>query len=406
MPITDAELGKIVKAAEKKKLGVTIHRGDQMEHPRRIPFKSPNMNYATEGGAPIGRFSLFWGGESSYKSRCAYELMAQAQDLPHAAELALYPRIVFLRDCGLDKYAKALEEELEYLQSTWPDGMEIAFYNCEQQFDKIWAQKLGIDTHRLILVEGQAIEDIVDTMEGTYSTIDMHVVDSTSNAASISELNSKKTDALYGPDARAWKRSIRDSMVHFDPERNVGLLINQASTNVRTGGSTPVSTRYLMHTSSMTLKFERGKFLYMHDGVLKDEKLEGGDKISLAGRQEPGGVEIFATTQKSRVCRPFRIAALHARFGAREFDHTWEMFNAGVFFGIIKGGGGGWYTVDGDEKKVQGEKGVRVRLEQDAALCGKIYARLMYEIVREDIENGFEDIPSHDAEDPPAAEAA
>jgi RecA/RadA recombinase len=389
VPITDAELGKIIAAVEKKKLGVTIHRGDEAENVYRIPFRSPNINYATEGGLPIGRFSLFWGGESSYKSRAAYEAMAQAQDLAAVAEESLMPRIRFLRALGLDGYAKQLEDELQYIQETWPDGMEIAFYNCEQQWDKKWAAKLGVDVHRIILVNGQAIEDIVDTMEGTYDQIEMHVIDSTSNAASILELNKKKTDSLYAPDARAWKRSIRDSMVHFNPERNVGLLINQASTRVSgpgAGGSIPVSTRYLMHTSSMTLRFERGQYLYMQDGVLKTDKPDGADKLSLAGRVEPGGVEIFATVQKSRVCRPFRVAALHARVGAREFDHYWEMFNAGVHYGIIEKSGS-WFRVKGEEKNIgQGEKAVIAHLKSDVDLCDQIYARLMYELIREDVE--------------------
>lgn len=381
MGITHHELDKLLSAVEKKMTkGSRIHRGNAIEYARRIPFKSPNMNYATEGGAAIGRFNAFWGGESSFKTRLLYELIAQAQNLNEASELALYPRIKLYRDIGENVRARILEEELEYIQARWPDGMECAYYNAEMQYDGRYAEKLGIDTDRLIVVESTTIEDIVGVMQSTYDTIDMHAVDSTSSCSSVEEQGMKLTDRRMGLDARVWKTALKKTMRHFDNERNVGILIHQVSTNIRTGGLQAVSTRFLRHTSSMTIKFQRGRYLFVQDGVLKPDKPDGADEHSLAGRVEPDGVEIFAEVEKSRVCRPFRIAALHARFGAKTLDHVWELVNAAIHLGIATRTSekSSWYIVKGDEDdKHNGEKQLYHRVAGDDELQAEIYARLM-----------------------------
>jgi recombination protein RecA len=378
MPIDVAERDRIFAALEKK-LGddFEIHSGAETGDVYRIPFRSPNMNYATEGGIAIGRFNQFWGGWSSFKSRMLFELIAQAQDLADVVERSLMPRIKLYRDEGNDRLAKRYTEELDYIRSTWPDGMECAYYNAEQQYDPSWAQRLGIDTDRLIIVESQTIEDIVSTMEATYSIIDFHAVDSTSNASSVEEQGMKMTDRRMGLDARVWKQTLRKSGKHFDGKKNVGVLINQVATNIRTGGTQPVSTRYLSHVSSMTIKFETQRFLYLQDGILREDKPPGAEKVSLAGRVEADGREVYATVEKSRVCRPFRIALLHARFGAKQFDHVWEYANAAEFLGIAEKSGS-TYKLPGDAKSVRGLKGLMQRIAGDKDLQDLIYAKLMH----------------------------
>lgn len=380
MPDPNSELDKIFKAITKKAKNFSVHRGSEHEDVYRIPFLSPNLNYATEGGAAIGRFNLMWGPESSFKSRVLYELIAQAQDLYAASETALYPRILLYRETGDEARAKRLTEELEYIQATWPEGMECSYYNVEQQYDPVWAAKLGIDTDRLHIIESQTVEDIVGVMQATYKHVHLHAVDSTSSASTVEEQGMKMTDRRMGLDARVWKSTLRRTMKDFDTNKNIGLLINQASTNMRTGGATPVSTKFIGHTSSMTLKFERGRFLYLKDGVLVEDKPTGADEDSFAGRAEADGVQIFATVQKSRVCRPFRIAALHARFGAKHFDHLWETINAGLHLKIINQSGT-WFSIDGEDGSYHGMAKLRERVEPDQPLQDKIYAMLMDSLI-------------------------
>lgn len=378
-----AELEAIYSKITSKMTMTAVHRGSEVEDVYRVPFESPNLLYATEGGIPIGRFSQFWGGLSSFKTRAAYECIRAAQTLPVAAERVLMPRIKDLKERNLPLRAKRLQQELEYLRETWPNGMECAFYNAEQQYDPEYAKKLGIDTDRLNLVESQVIEDIVGIIEATAHLVEMHVIDSTSSAASVEEHAMEMTDRRRGLDARVWKQTLRKAMAHWSPQRNVGILINQVSTNQTHGGDQPVSTKFIGHTSSMTMKFQRAKFLYRVDGVLKEDKPKGADEQSLAGRVEPAGVQIYASIEKSRVCRPFRIAALQADFVTRSYDHSWELANAAEFFGMVEKSGT-WYKVPHVEKAIQGEKGLTKYIREDQEFAERIYARLMYSLEEED----------------------
>jgi RecA/RadA recombinase len=67
MPVDPNKRAEIVAAAEKKYGKNVMHKSSEFERIMRIPFDSIEMNVATGGGIPIGRWSRFWGGESSAK---------------------------------------------------------------------------------------------------------------------------------------------------------------------------------------------------------------------------------------------------------------------------------------------------------------------------------------------------
>lgn len=417
MAIDAKTLETITAGIKKRRLGAEIHFGSQTPRVYRIPYKSPGMNYATQGGFPIGRFGTSWGKGSTFKSRSAYELMAQAQHLPQAAEEALWPRIKVYRELGEDRRVRLLEDELEYIKDHWPDGMEIALYNAELQWDKVWAKKLGIDTDRVLIVESLVIEEICEIMQNSFAGIDMHVVDSTSNAGSLATHKADYGEhGGYGPEARAWKRSLMKCMVSFDYGRNVGVLINQASTNMKTSGAQPVSTQFISHTSSLTLKFETAYQLYSQNGVLEQGKKTGDDDASLAGRREADGIDIMMTVDKSRVCRPMRVAHLYARYGAKTFDFVRELVDMAIFHEIIVKKTT-WYSIVNKETGEfenlgQGLKAVYNRLVEDVDLRGFVYATQMMTLDSEDdfevedIEAYRDRLASDGEEEAPKEEAA
>ncbi len=392
MTITTAELAKTHDAIEKLLGKGSFHRGSESERAYRLPARSANINRATEGGFPIGRWTLLYGGESTFKTRVAFEAMAVAQNLVEETERLLLPQIKFYRELGNAKMVERLTEELEFIKAKWPDGMECVYYNAEQQWEREYAAKLGIDVDRVYIAESVTIEDIVSAMELLYRPYHMHVVDSTSNCTSLEEQGMKMSDYRIGLDARIWKKTLRKSMKFFNrpngvdnpPEdHNIGILISQISTNVRSGAEQKAVGKYVGHTSSMTLHFRRGKYLYTVDGVMTDGKPGGADEASLAGRAEPDGVEIFAEVEKSRVCRPFRVAALHSDLNRRRFDHSWELANAAMHYGIARLSGS-WYSILDNEgevlNKAQGWKGLVKLIEADEDLQGLLYARLMDEV--------------------------
>ena len=123
-----AQLDDIIIEARNKFGNSSLHYAAETLPINRVPFMEPQLNYVSRGGAPFGRFLSFSGHPLAGKSRVALELIAQAQQLPHSAEVTLIPRIAYhiglSHDTSLDdslrekheKVAKNLELELEWVR--------------------------------------------------------------------------------------------------------------------------------------------------------------------------------------------------------------------------------------------------------------------------------------------------
>lgn len=378
-----AELAKEIAALERT-IGKDMIRPASAQPPvYHLPFCSPHMNYVTEGGAPWNRVVALFGDESTGKSFCALELVAQAQQLPLSAEKVLMPRIKHHREDGNVIYVERLEHELEWIRENFPDGARCLWHDVEGQFDVKRAAQVGIDLDALYMSELNVIEDIGTSLPFGYKNFHLQVIDSTTAATSQLSLKQEAGKSLVGTDARQWKAVVRNSMTFFGPQKNTSgysnmlVLIHQMSTNVKSGASQAASTKYLRHTSSCTIKFIRGKFLWNVGGVLDDTKATGADDAAMAGMAEPDGAEIFVKVEKSRTSRPFRVGAMHFDYKTLGYVSVAELAASGLYHGLIIKSGN-WYKVDGEEKACgQGMKAVHARLAEDPELCDKIYARLM-----------------------------
>jgi len=391
-PVTkdpQAELDAILAGAIKKFGSGAIHKASESVPINRIPFVEPNLNYATEGGPAFGRFMGMAGDPGAGKSRIAFELIAQAQQLPRSAEVSLIPRIAYhsaladdaslpdpLRTRHLRK-AELLDDELEWIRQTFPNGADCIYYNAEMQFDKLWAKKIGVDVARLTIFESTTIEEIVEMMQNLYQHIPVHVVDSTSNASSLLSQKQDVGKSLIGVDARQWKVCLRDSMVSWDRNRNMGIMIHQLSTNLRTGGQQMQSTQYMRFISRLTLMFRHGKFLYNKKGALVEEKPVGHDGATYDDAPAQGR-EVFAKVEKSTVCRPFREVGMQWHFNKAQFVTEFDLLSAGLYNGIIgKKGGGYYYLVDTGENFAQGDGPALDYLRSDEELRTRISTRML-----------------------------
>lgn len=391
-----SELEKDIAALEAKLGKGVVRPASTMPSVYHLPFISPHMNYATEGGAPWERVVALAGQESTGKTLCALELVAMAQNLPGSAESLLVPRIMYHRDLGdyvilpdgEKLYTAArLEDELEWIKANFPDGARCLWHDIEGQFDKKRAQAIGIDTDALYMTELTVIEDFGYALPFGYKNYHLQVLDSTSAASSMLKLKQEPgQSAGYGVDARAWKDIFRGAMTYFGHSKNgsgipnMVVLIHQMSTNMRTGGSQAMSTKFLKHTSSCSITFTRGQFLWRKDGVLTDGKATGADDVSMAGMAEPDGLEVFVKLEKSRTSRPFRVGAMHFDYRTLRYPLAAELASSGLYYGIIVQKGS-WFSLVDDEGEVhvlgQGLKTVYARLIEDEALRTRIMCRLL-----------------------------
>lgn len=376
-------------AALEKKLGKGIlHKAATSVPVNRLPFMEPNLNRATWGGAPWGRTTALYGDESTGKSRIALELIKQAQDLPGSLEVAINPRIAYhIRQTDNTDLAdkirrnhqllvKMLTDELAWTKLNFPNGADAVYYNVEQQFDKLYAKKIGIDNDRLMICDTTVIEEICEVLQNFFSDYPIHIVDSTSYASSNLLLKEEVGKQLRAPDARQWKVGLKQAKAFFTP-MNMLILIHQMSVNQTTGGSQPLSSKFLKHESSLSIRFTKGSFLYYDQyGVLVDEKPAGAAEKALAGI-EASGIQVFATVEKSRTCRPRLSAGLQWDFKKLSYNSIHEVASSGIHFGFIEKKGS-WFAVPGEGKNIgQGLKTVYARLEDDIELFESIIARQM-----------------------------
>lgn len=335
MPINPDNLEKVLDAIRKNYGDGNVHYGAEFPDIVRIPTGSLELDAATHGGIPLGRWCHFYGPPGGAKTLTSWNIIKQAQDM----------------------------------------GLTCAYYNIEKQFLAEWVERKGIDLSKLHVIEGSTIEEAGEKLEALLGVINIHVVDSLAQAVSVDELAGETTEWLPGIQARAWSKVLKRANERFDDQENTVILINQVKTAFGKfgGGEEPTSGRAVEYISSMSLQFRKSSWLFRDkNGILQDE---GSNKDTISGDSDPEGMEFQIRVAKSRVCRPFGSARMRLDFDTGNFDHGWEMTKAAIYKGIAERAGS-WYQVPGHDK-VQGEKKLRELIEQDVDLQQTIKAAIL-----------------------------
>lgn len=357
-------LEKDIAAIKKRRGDNSIRRGDETTPIERIPLESPTLMYITTGGVPIGRITRLYGQKSTGKTHLGYLIMAAAQ---------------------------AMRTE------RFPVGMECCYWNVEGIYDAKHAAHLGVDTKRLHLRDTKIIEEISGDLEVLVRSVHLHVIDSTSNAKCIDELAAEPEEWQIGLNAKAWKRAMNRVDARFDGDENVIILISHVGEKIdvkrHTSYTYPKDGGHLEYLSAMNIELKAGSWLYYHpDGHLeKDALIKEEAGISFAGMKEPDGIEITARCQKNRVGRQYRVGKMRFDLNSFQFDTTFELLDAAQYFtesgevahrskerAIIQKTGekSSWFEMS-DGRKVQGSRGVREEINQNAELAQLIRTAML-----------------------------
>lgn len=340
MPVDPSQREEIVSKLKSKYEG-SVLAGDELHNPKRIPFDCLELNYITGGGIPQGRWTRMYGGWSSTKTRTCYGLIAEAQRM----------------------------------------GLDCVYYNVEKQYDDEAAEKAGIDTPKLTIIEGGRIEEIGEKMEALMSVSHLHILDSCSGAISMDELEADVTEWRPGIKARAWGKTLARVHEAMDPHENTCVLIDQLRTNfggrMKQATEEPPGGKYLNFLSSLNLKFKRGKWLFYDKNGELSEK-QGKAEKSLGGSDEPEGRVINVRNEKSRIGRPEQAANIYFDLNHYDFDITWEYAKALKYLGWAKQSGSWWeVSTDAVEEKVQGDHGLRELVLDNPDLTQEIFDAVM-----------------------------
>ncbi|BDD08157.1 protein RecA [Fulvitalea axinellae] len=271
------------------------------------------------GGFPRGRIIEIYGPESSGKTTLAMHAIAEAQ--------------------------KA--------------GGIAAFVDAEHAFDRIYAEKLGIDTENLLISQPDNGEQALEIAEHLIRSgaIDIIVIDSVAALVPKGELEGDMGDSKMGLQARLMSQALRKLTGAINKTNCTCVFINQLREKIGVMFGNPETT-----TGGNALKFYASVRLDIRRiGQIK----ESADNI-LGNRTK---VKVV----KNKVAPPFKVVEFDIMYG-EGISKVGEIIDLGVNFEIVKKSGS-WFSYNGN-KLGQGRDAVKRILGDNPELMEELETKI------------------------------
>ncbi|WP_187264168.1 recombinase RecA [Pontibacter beigongshangensis] len=271
------------------------------------------------GGLPRGRVIEIYGPESSGKTTLTMHAIAEAQ--------------------------KA--------------GGLAAFIDAEHAFDRVYAEKLGIDTENLLISQpdnGEQALEIADHLIRS-GAIDIIVIDSVAALVPKGELEGDMGDSKMGLQARLMSQALRKLTGTINKTGCCCIFINQLREKIGVMFGNPETT-----TGGNALKFYASVRLDIRRiGQIK----EGADNIT--------GNRTKVKVVKNKVAPPFKVVEFDIMYG-EGISKVGEILDLGVELEIVQKSGS-WFSYNGS-KLGQGRDGVKQILLDNPELMDEIEAKI------------------------------
>lgn len=283
------------------------------------------------GGIPRGRVIEIYGPESSGKTTLSMHCIAEAQ--------------------------KA--------------GGLAAFIDAEHAFDKVYAEKLGIDIENLLISQPDNGEQALEIAEHLIRSgaIDIIVIDSVAALVPKGELEGEMGDSKMGLQARLMSQALRKLTGAINKTGCACVFINQLRDKIGVMFGNPETT-----TGGNALKFYASVRLDIRRiGQIK----ESADNI-LGNRTK---VKVV----KNKVAPPFKVVEFDIMYG-EGISKVGEIIDIGVEFDIIKKAGS-WFSYEGN-KLGQGRDAVKNILLDNPELMEELEVKIKERAGLKKLENG------------------
>jgi recombination protein RecA len=313
------------------KLRKSVMSGDSVPATEYAATPSIGLNRALNGGLPYGRQVLIWGSKSSAKSSLCLQTIALAQK----------------------------------------EGKVCAWIDAEMSYDKDWAEKLSVDTAKLIVSRARTINDMVEIgVDLMQAGVDLIVVDSiTSLLPAIyfekdtDELKQLENTKQIGAESRdfsnAWK------MINYANNKvkpTLFILISQSRNNINAmyTSQQPTGGQATKFYSSTIVKL----FSSESDNQALKGKIHVGDKFI----EEKIGRKVRWDLQFSKTSPSFQSGEYDFYFRGNDLgvDSIADLVDTAESLGIVNRTGA-WYQLD-DGTKIQGRDTFVNRVREDLDL--------------------------------------
>ncbi|WP_462252566.1 recombinase RecA [Ekhidna sp.] len=271
------------------------------------------------GGIPRGRIIEVYGPESSGKTTLAMHCIAEAQ--------------------------KA--------------GGMAAIIDAEHAFDKLYAEKLGIDTENLLISQPDNGEQALEIAEHLIRSgaLDIIVIDSVAALVPRGELEGEMGDSKMGLQARLMSQALRKLTGTINKTGCSCIFINQLREKIGVMFGNPETT-----TGGNALKFYASIRLDIRRiGQIK----ESADNVM--------GNRTRVKVVKNKVAPPFKVVEFDIMYG-RGISKSGEIVDIGVELDVVQKSGS-WFSYDGN-KLGQGRDAVKALIEDNPELMEELERRI------------------------------
>ena len=281
------------------------------------------------GGIPRGRVIEIYGPESSGKTTLTMHCIAEAQ--------------------------KA--------------GGMAAFIDAEHAFDKLYAEKLGIDTENLLISQPDSGEQALEIAEHLIRSgaIDIIVIDSVAALVPRGELEGEMGDSKMGLQARLMSQALRKLTGAINKTGCSCVFINQLREKIGVMFGNPETT-----TGGNALKFYASVRLDIRRiGQIK----ESADQIL--------GNRTRVKVVKNKVAPPFKVVEFDIIYG-EGISKVGEILDLGVELGLVQKSGS-WFSYEGD-KLGQGRDAVKKLLADNVELMDELEKKIKLKVKGDELE--------------------
>ena len=313
------------------KLRKSILVGDEVPKTEYAATPSHGLNRALNGGLPYGRQVLIWGSKSSAKSSLCLQTIALAQK----------------------------------------EGKVCAWIDAEMSYDKSWAEKLGVDTSKLIVSQARTINEMVDVGVNLMEAgVDLIVVDSISSLLPAiyfekdsDELKQLENTKQIGAESRdfsnAWK------MINYANNKvkpTLFILISQSRNNINAMYTSQ------QPTGGQATKFYSSTVVKLFSSESDNQALKGKIYVGDKAIEEKIGRKVRWELQFSKTSAAFQSGEydFYFRGDTLGIDSVADLVDTAESLGIVERTGA-WYVLP-DGSKVQGRDGFVNRVREDLDL--------------------------------------
>lgn len=237
-------------------------------------------------------------------------------------------------------------------------GGIAAFIDAEHAFDRLYAQKLGVDIENLLISQPDNGEQALEIAENLIRSgaIDIIVIDSVAALTPKSEIEGEMGDSKMGLHARLMSQAMRKLTATISRTGCCCIFINQLREKIGVMFGNPETT-----TGGNALKF----YASIRLDIRRIGQIKDGESIV--------GNRTKVKVVKNKLAPPFRLAEFDIMYG-EGISKVGEIVDLGVDKGIIKKSGS-WFSY-GETKLGQGRDAVKQLMLDNPELSDEIEGKI------------------------------